>query len=70
MIQIGKTNPLTIVKEVDFGLYLDGENFGEILLPIRYVPAAYTIGEKLEVFLYFDSEDRLIATTPTPLAQV
>ncbi|OIQ00222.1 MAG: GntR family transcriptional regulator [Zetaproteobacteria bacterium CG2_30_46_52] len=70
MIQIGKTNPLTIVKEVDFGLYLDGENFGEILLPIRYVPAAYTIGEKLEVFLYFDSEDRLIATTLTPLAQV
>jgi len=70
MIQIGKTNQLTIVKEVDFGLYLDGENFGEILLPIRYVPAAYTIGEKLEVFLYFDSEDRLIATTLTPLAQV
>lgn len=70
MIQIGKTNSLTIVKEVDFGLYLDGESLGEILLPIRYVPATYVIGEKLEVFLYFDSEDRLITTTLKPYAQV
>lgn len=70
MVEIGKYNTLTIVKEVDFGLYLDGGDDGEILLPLRYVPAEYTIGQEIEVFIYLDSEDRLIATTLQPFATV
>ena len=71
MLNIGKTNSLRIVKEVDFGLYLDGgEKFGEILLPIRYVPAQAKVDETIDVFIYFDSEDRIIATTETPFGQV
>ncbi|MSR78431.1 MAG: GntR family transcriptional regulator [Candidatus Omnitrophica bacterium] len=70
-VQIGRLNDLAIVKEVDFGLYLDGgEEFGEILLPRRYMPKTFQLGEKLRVFLYCDSEDRLIATTEKPLAMV
>ena len=67
---IGHINTLTIVKEVDFGLYLDGGNLGEILLPIRYVPQDSKVGDSLDVFLYHDSEDRVIATTDTPYAMV
>jgi len=70
MLDIGKVNTLKIVKAVDFGLYLDGGDDGEILLPQRYVPEEYVIGEDLDVFIYCDSEDRLIATTETPNAQV
>ncbi len=69
-MEIGKYNRLKIVKEVDFGLYLDGEEFGEILLPQRYEPEIYMIGQELEVFIYRDSEDRIIATTETPIATV
>ncbi len=70
-VQIGKLNHLEIVKEVDFGLYLEGgEEFGEILLPRRYMPKTFAIGDRLSVFLYCDSEDRLIATTEKPLAMV
>ena len=64
MIKVGTYNELNIVKEVDFGLYLDGgQNFGELLLPKRYVTDEMNIGDSITVFLYFDSEDRLIATT-------
>ena len=71
MLQIGKPNTLKIVKEVDFGLYLDGgEEYGEILLPKRYVPEKFEIEDNLEVFIYRDSEDRIIATTETPIAMV
>lgn len=70
MAEIGKFNTLKIVKTVDFGVYLDGGDLGEILLPRRYVPAGAKDGESVGVFLYFDSEDRLIATTETPLARV
>jgi predicted RNA-binding protein (virulence factor B family) len=70
MLEIGKTNNLRIVKEVDFGLYLDGGESGEILIPTRYVPKNSKVDEYLDVFIYHDSEDRLIATTETPLAQV
>jgi len=70
-IKIGNFNDLTIVKEVDFGLYLDGgEPWGEILLPRRYMPKRYAVGETLNVFIYTDSEDRIIATTETPKAKV
>lgn len=69
-LSLGRFNQLTIVKEVDFGLYLDGGEVGEVLLPQRYVPSTYVIGETLNVFLYLDSEERLIATTQHPYVQV
>lgn len=67
---IGQRNILKVIKEVDFGLYLDGGKLGEILLPTRYVPANCNIGDDVDVFLYHDSEDRVIATTETPYAMV
>lgn len=70
MINVGNFNTLKVVKTVDFGLYLDGGEFGEILLPTRYVPSGTKVEDELKVFLYFDSEDRLIATTEKPLAKI
>ena len=71
MIKVGTYNKLPIVKQVDFGVYLDGGvDFGEILLPKRYVTEDMHIGKNIEVFLYYDSEDRLIATTQTTKAEV
>lgn len=70
MASIGTLNELEIVKKVDFGVYLDGGSHGEILLPKRYVPENCQIGDRLEVFIYLDSEDRLVATTERPLATV
>ncbi len=70
MVEIGKMNKLEVISETDFGVYLDGKEDGEILLPLRYVPPEARIGDFLDVFIYFDSEDRLIATTETPLAMV
>ena len=70
MIEIGKLNTLTIVKDLDFGVYLDGGDGLEILLPARYVPKNVKPGNEIEVFIYHDNEGRLIATTAKPLAQV
>jgi predicted RNA-binding protein (virulence factor B family) len=70
MPSIGKFNSLEVLKDLDFGLYLDGAELGEILLPRRYVPESCTIGDEVDVFLYFDSSDRIIATTEKPLACV
>ena len=70
MAELGKTNILTILKKVDFGLYLDGEELGEILLPRRYAPKDANEGDELKVFIYLDSEDRLIATTEIPFAEI
>ena len=70
MIKIGKTNNLKVVKKVDFGLYLDGGESGEILLPKRYVDESMEVGDELDVFIYCDSEDRLVATTEKPLIEV
>lgn len=70
MIKIGKTNNLKVVKKVDFGLYLDGGESGEILLPKRYVDELMEVGDELDVFIYCDSEDRLVATTEKPLIEV
>ena len=70
MIELGKFNNLTVLRKVDFGIYLDADDLGEILLPGRYVPVDTGIGDVIEVFIYRDSEDRLIATTERPLAQV
>lgn len=68
MSTIGKMNTLTIIKSVDFGVYLNGGALGEILLPKKFVPEHVGPGDSVEVFLYFDSQDRVIATTVKPLA--
>lgn len=70
MIKLGDYNTLKIVKSVDFGLYLDGGDAGEILLPTRYVPQNTKVGDELEVFIYLDQDEKLIATTLHPLAKV
>ena len=67
---LGKYNQLEVVKEVDFGVYLDGGDDGEILLPSRYVPEECKPGDVLNVFIYLDNEERLIATTLQPKVQV
>lgn len=69
-VKLGKYNQLEVVKEVDFGVYLDGGDDGEILLPTRYVPEDCKPGDMLNVFIYLDNEERLIATTLEPLVQV
>ena len=70
MAQVGRFNKLEVVKEVDFGVYLDGAELGSILLPQRYMPEDCELGDWVDVFLYFDSEDLLIATTETPKVEV
>lgn len=69
-MKLGDYNKLTVVKSVDFGLYLDGGKAGEILLPQRYVPEGTQVGDELRVFIYLDQEERIIATTEEPLAKV
>ena len=70
-IKLGRFNVLRVTKAVDFGLYLDGgDTHGEILLPTRYVPEGVNVGDEISVFIYLDQEERLIATTETPLAQM
>jgi len=70
MIEIGKINSLRVVKFVDFGAYLDGQEKGEILIPKRYIPLTVQVDDIIDVFIYTDSEDRIIATTEKPYAQV
>lgn len=72
MAAIGRYNSLQIVKHTGFGLYLDGGPDGEILLPNRYIPKDMPteVDDWLNVFIYLDSEDKLIATTEKPKVQV
>jgi uncharacterized protein len=69
MAEIGKYCTLRVAKEVDFGVYLEDDIYGEILLPKRYVPENCQVDDELEVFIYLDSEERIIATTEKPFAQ-
>jgi predicted RNA-binding protein (virulence factor B family) len=72
MALIGRYNSLQVVKHTDFGLYLDGGADGEILLPKRYIPkdTPSEVEDWLNVFIYLDSDDKLIATTEKPKVQV
>ncbi|MCK5822909.1 MAG: GntR family transcriptional regulator [Bacteroidales bacterium] len=70
MTEIGKINKLQILREVDFGVYLDGDDYGEILMPKKYLPENYKIDDFIEAFVYLDSEDRIVATTEKPYAMV
>src|SRR4051812_27764192 len=69
MISIGKYNELEVVKKSEIGIFLS-DGIQKVLLPIRYVPKDVTIGQKLEVFIYQDNENRPIASTLKPLATV
>ena len=66
MAKIGERASLQILHEKSFGLFLDGGELGEILLPHREIPRGSSIGEFLDVFLYHDSEDRPVATLKSP----
>ena len=68
MAKIGERASLKILREKSFGLYLDGGELGEVLLPHREVPKDNVIGAFLDVFIYTDSEDRPVATLKTPKA--
>ena len=70
MTGIGKINSLEIARRTEQGFYLIDENGNEVLLPNRYITADMNIGDTIDVFVYNDSEDRPIATTETPYAQV
>ncbi|MFT5640485.1 MAG: putative RNA-binding protein (virulence factor B family) [Cyclobacteriaceae bacterium] len=65
LIEIGKLNTLRVIKYTDFGMYV-GDDVEEILMPLKWVPRGVQIDEMIEVFIYKDHEDRLIATTMTP----
>lgn len=68
MALLGRLNRLRILRFAPPGYYLDGGEHGEILLPARYIPAGTVPGDLLEVMIYRDTEDRLVATTEKPLA--
>ena len=70
MVNIGQYNLLKVIKIVDFGCYLDGGPYGNILLPQKYVDKNTRLGDSIEVFIYLDSEDRVVATTLKPKAIV
>lgn len=70
MLKIGKINKLKVNRMVDFGAYLDTGDENEILLPAKYFTPGLSVGDEIDVFVYKDSEDRLIATTEKPIAQV
>ena len=70
MLTIGHTYILNVVKDVEFGFYVDAENMGEILIPTKYCPPGLSVGDHLPVFLYLDSDDRPIATTQEPKTEV
>src|SRR3978361_1781179 len=69
MVKVGDYNRLKVIREVEFGLYLDDGKEG-ILLPKRFIPKDAKLDDELNVFVYHDSEDRLIATNQKPFAIV
>ena len=70
MAKIGQINKLMVIKEVPFGVYLDGKELGEILLPKKFVPKGVAEEDMVDVFLYYDTQDRIIATTQRPFAKL
>ncbi len=61
---------MEVVREVDFGMYLDAGEVGEVLIPRKYIPEGTKVGDSLRVFLHLDSEERLVATTEEPKVEV
>ncbi|MBN9229112.1 MULTISPECIES: S1 RNA-binding domain-containing protein [Legionella] len=70
MIKVGQFNKLKMVREAPFGVYLQGGEWGDILLPNKSVPKGALVGDVLDVFVYFDSDDKIIATTVRPHAKL
>jgi len=70
MLKIGENNKLKVNRLVNFGAYLDGGASGEILMPAKYIISPLQPGDEVDVFVYTDSEDRLVATTERPFAHV
>ncbi len=70
MAKIGNRNSLKVLHSTPQGIYLDGGEHGEILMPNKYIPKGTGIDDMIEAFVYRDSEDRLVATTEQPLAYV
>ena len=70
MAQLGQYNSLRVIKQVDFGYYLDGDQFGQVLLPKKQAPEDIAVDQQINVFLYTDSEDRIVSTTIKPKAVV
>jgi predicted RNA-binding protein (virulence factor B family) len=70
MATIGSYNVLKVLRETGSGYFLDGNELGDILLPGNNVPSVLEVDDQIEVFLYFDSEDRIIATTDDPYCEV
>lgn len=68
--RVGRHNTLRVTRLVSFGCYLDGGDSGEILMPAKYMREGLGVGDTTDAFVYYDSEDRLVATTETPLAEV
>ncbi len=70
MVNIGQIVELKVIKVVAFGFYLDAKDLGEVLLPVKNAPSDLTAGDTIEVFLYFDSVGRPLASNQRPKAQV
>ena len=70
MAELGKYNFLKINRFTDFGAYVDGEELGEILVPMKYVPKDYEEGDEIDVFVHLDGEERFVATTEDVFAEV
>lgn len=70
MIHIGKLNTLTVLRETDVGLFLVDKEQNEVLLPASHVKEKYDTGDQLDVFIYTDSEQKLIASTARPYAEI
>lgn len=68
MIKLGRINTLKVTRHVDFGVYLDGGESGEILMPAKYIDKPLEVGEETDVFVYRDGSQRLVATKEKPLA--
>ena len=70
-IELGKINTLVVKRYVDFGLYLSAQDDDiEVLMPRRYTSRDMRVGDLVDVFVYNDSEDRMVATTEKPYAKV
>jgi uncharacterized protein len=70
MVVLGTKHTLSVLREMPQGFYLDALNLGEVLLPRKYATADMAIGDEVQVFLHHDSEDRLLATTLNPVAEL
>lgn len=69
-LKLGKRNLLKVSRIKDHGMYLEGGEIGDILLPKRYIPEGTKVGDEVDVFLYLDQEERLVATTEHPYIEV